>query len=123
MTYLQDLGFALWTPGRTGPLLLLGRGRFALLGLFFIYGPTYGCLFLNPINYKNLFSKFSKSQSKVENVVDEDRVVWIDSRNDTFSMKSLYATFESRSLIPFLTRVSWNSWFPSEASSFEWEDC
>ena len=34
VTYLQDLGFALWTPGRTGPLLLLGRGRSALLGLF-----------------------------------------------------------------------------------------
>ena len=50
VTYLQDLGFALWTPGRTGPLLLLGRGRFALLGLFFIYGLTYGCLFLNPIS-------------------------------------------------------------------------
>ena len=56
-------------------------------------------------------------------MVDEDRVVWIDSRNDTFSMKSLHATFEFESLIPFLTRVNWNSWFPSETSSFEWEDC
>ena len=51
VTYLQDLGFALWTPGRTGPLFLVGRGRFVLLGLFFVYGPTYGCLFLNPISF------------------------------------------------------------------------
>ena len=48
VTYPQDLGFAIWTPGRTGPLLLLGRGQAVLLGLSLICGPIVWAPFFKP---------------------------------------------------------------------------
>lgn len=55
--------------------------------------------------------------------MEEDIVVWIDLRNDTFLVKSLYVALEPMSSIPFPTGVNWNPWFPSKVSFFEWEAC
>ena len=50
-------------------------------------------------------------------------MVWIDLRNDTFLVKSLYVALEPMSSIPFPTGVNWNPLFPSKVSFFEWEAC
>ena len=41
---------------------------------------------------------------------EEDRVMYIVSRKETFSAKSLYALLEMRSITSFPTRVMWNPW-------------
>lgn len=56
----------------------------------------------------NVEQFFFRLQGKVVNGEQADKVVQLNSRNDTFSVKSLYVVLESRSSIPFLIKVIWN---------------
>ena len=45
-------------------------------------------------------------------------MVWINLYNNKFSVKYLYATLESGSLVSFPKWVLWNSWVPSKVDFF-----
>ncbi|RVW56144.1 hypothetical protein CK203_080825 [Vitis vinifera] len=63
----------------------------------------------------------SRLQDKVVYGGGEDKVIWLKTKNGSFSMKSLYAFLEPRSSALFPKNVVWNSWVPSKASFFDWE--
>lgn len=48
----------------------------------------------------------------------KDSVVWMDSRNEVFSIKSFYSILRSRHAILSPMAIIWNSWLPSKACFF-----
>lgn len=48
----------------------------------------------------------------------ENRMVWMESKNETFSVKSLYSALELGRSIPFPMAVIWNSLVLSKVSFF-----
>lgn len=52
---------------------------------------------------------------------EEDKVIWLETKSGTSSMKSLYTCLEPRSPAPFLEGIVWNSWVLPKASLFAWE--
>ena len=53
----------------------------------------------------------------------EDKVIWLETKSGTFSIKSLYSILERGRLVPFPIGVVWNAWVPPKASFFffTWE--
>lgn len=49
---------------------------------------------------------------------EEDKVIWIGSKNGKFLTKALYSALKSKSTMPFPTSVIWNSWIPSKVGFF-----
>lgn len=49
---------------------------------------------------------------------EEDKVIWIGSKNEKFSVKALYSTLETKSTMSFPATVIWNSWVPSKVGFF-----
>ena len=60
-------------------------------------------------------------QDKKVNGGVEDKVIWLDTKSSSFSMKSHYACPEPGSSTPFPKAVVWNSWVPTRASFFTWK--
>ena len=52
---------------------------------------------------------------------EEDKVIWIGSKNGKFPTKALYSALESKSTTSFPTSVIWNSWIPPKVGFFAWE--
>ena len=48
----------------------------------------------------------------------EDKVIWLETKSGTFSIKSLYSILERGRLVPFPLGVVWNAWVPPKASFF-----
>ncbi|RVW48620.1 Transposon TX1 uncharacterized 149 kDa protein [Vitis vinifera] len=66
-------------------------------------------------------SLLSILQGKRLNVGMEDRVVWNASKNETFSVKSLYNTLDSGGAVPFPWRIIWSPCVPTKVGFFAWE--
>ena len=58
---------------------------------------------------------------KKVNVVEEDRVRWMDSNNGLFSVKSLFRALHPVSLVSFLSKIIWNSCVQPKLSFFAWK--
>ena len=58
---------------------------------------------------------------KKVNVVEEDRVRWMDSNNGLFSVKSLFRALHPVSLVSFPSKIIWNSYVHPKLSFFAWE--
>lgn len=52
---------------------------------------------------------------------EEDKVIWIGSKNGKFPTKALCSALESKSTMSFPTSVIWNSWIPPKVGFFAWE--
>ena len=63
----------------------------------------------------------ARLQDKV--VVDEgeDKVWWLETRSETFFVKSLYSSLEMGRSVPFSVNTRWNAWVPPKVSFFAWE--
>ena len=48
-------------------------------------------------------------------------MTWPNSKNDIFSVKSLYASLSCGRMETFPYSIVWNFWVPSRVSFFEWE--
>ena len=48
-------------------------------------------------------------------------VRWMDSKDDMFSVKSLYRALQSVSLVAFPSKIIWNSCVQPKLSFFAWE--
>ena len=59
---------------------------------------------------------------KKVNVVEEDRVRWMDSNNGLFSVKSLFRALHPVSLVSFPSKIIWNSCVQPKLSFFAWKD-
>ena len=62
---------------------------------------------LNDWELNNIEQFFARLQGTIVNG-EEDRAMWMDLRNETFSVKSLYATLELGSATSFPAGVVWN---------------
>ena len=51
----------------------------------------------------------------------EDILVWVDTKNGVFSVKSFYSSLGSRGTNPFLHGIVWNQWALVRVSFFAWE--
>ena len=63
----------------------------------------------------------ARLQDKVVEQDKEDKVCWVETKSETFSVKSLYASLETRIVVQFLSSVVWNAWVPPKVSFFAWE--
>ena len=51
----------------------------------------------------------------------EDNVVWLNTKNDIFPVKSFYCSLSYGKIEALLFGIVWNSWVPSKISFFAWE--
>ena len=51
----------------------------------------------------------------------EDKIVWLNSDINKFSIKQFYTVLETRVIVSFPTWVVWNSWVPFKVNFFAWE--
>ena len=51
----------------------------------------------------------------------EDRVRWLESKDDNFLVKSLYKVLEPDSSVCFPLKIIWNSQVQPKISFFAWE--
>ena len=77
---------------------------------------------LNDQELNDIEQFFARLQGKIVNG-EEDKSMWMDLRNETFSVKSLYAALELESSTSFLAGVVWNPQGSSKVSFFVWEAC
>ena len=49
---------------------------------------------------------------------EEDKVIWIGSKNGKFSIKALYLTLEIESTMPFPATVIFKLWVPPKVGFF-----
>ena len=52
----------------------------------------------------------AKLQDKVVEEGTEDKVCWVETKSETFSIKSLYASLEIKRVVQFPSSVVWNVW-------------
>ena len=64
---------------------------------------------------------FRKLHPLVLNRDVEDVLSWKNSKNDSFSIRSLYRSFTRASSDPFPWSIIWRSWAPMRVSLFAWE--
>ena len=64
---------------------------------------------------------FARLQDKVVEESKEDKVCWVDTKSETFSIKSLYASLETGRVVQFPSSVAWNAWVPPKVCFFAWE--
>ena len=50
-----------------------------------------------------------------------DTVVWLETKDGDFSVRSFYSFLASRRVEPFLYHTMWISWAPVRVSFFAWE--
>ena len=60
-------------------------------------------------------------EGKKVRVDEEDRVRWMESKDEVFSVKSLYRTMQPVSLVSFPLKIIWNSCVQPKLSFFVWE--
>ena len=63
----------------------------------------------------------ARLQVKVVDEDKEDKVCWVETKSEIFSVKSLYASLETGGAVQFPTSVVWNAWVQPKASFFAWE--
>ncbi|RVW36131.1 hypothetical protein CK203_079621 [Vitis vinifera] len=51
----------------------------------------------------------------------EDRVLWKETKDGIFSVKSLYSALVSRSVVQFPSSIIWSPCVPTKVGSFAWE--
>ena len=51
----------------------------------------------------------------------EDEILWIESKNEAFSVKSFYRVLELGRRSVFPPSVIWNSWVPPRVVFFAWK--
>ena len=51
----------------------------------------------------------------------EDRVLWKETKDEIFSIKSLYSALVSRSVVQFPNSIIWSPWVPTKVGFFAWE--
>ena len=51
----------------------------------------------------------------------EDRVLWKETKDEIFSVKSLYSALDSRSVVQFPKSVIWSPCVPTNVGFFVWE--
>ena len=61
---------------------------------------------------------FSTLQGKRVVVGLEDRVVWKETKNEIFSVKSLYNTLEPSCVVPFRWSIIWSPCVPTNVGFF-----
>ena len=80
--------------------------------------------FLRPLNDWEIVivERFlARLQYKVVEEGKEDKVCWVDTKSETFSIKSLYASLETGRVVQFPSSVAWNAWVPPKVCFFAWE--
>ena len=56
-----------------------------------------------------------------DKAVEEDKVCWVETKSETFSVKSLHASLKTGRVVQFPSSVVWNVWVPPKVSFFAWE--
>ncbi|RVW97626.1 putative ribonuclease H protein [Vitis vinifera] len=125
----EGYGVGLWKEIRKEGVLLfknasftVGDGRRVKFWKDIWCGNTHLCeafpslfAFVEPEAVASLLSVL---QEKRLNVGMEDRVVWNASKNEIFSVKSLYNTLDSGGAIPFPGRIIWSPCVPTKVGFF-----
>ena len=87
------------------------------------HGGSWGLRFFRHLNVweleeTNVF--FGRLHDYSISLGNDDSMVWFETKNDYFSVKSFYSS-TSRRAKPFPYGVVWNSWAPTRASFFAWK--
>lgn len=61
---------------------------------------------------------FSRLQAKVVNWEEVNKVIWLETKSGTLSIKSIYFVLEPKRSVPFSIGAIWNGWVPPKASFF-----
>ena len=51
----------------------------------------------------------------------EDRMLWKETKDGIFSVKSLYSALVSRRVVQFPNSIIWSPWVPTKVGFFAWE--
>ena len=63
----------------------------------------------------------ARLQDKAVEEGKEDKVCWVETKSETFSVKSLHASLKTGRVVQFPSSVVWNVWVPPKVSFFAWE--
>ena len=67
---------------------------------------------------KNFFGRLHDHALSLDS---DDILVWVDTKNGVFFVKSLYSSLANRGVDPFPHGMVWNSQAPIRVSFFAWE--
>ena len=73
---------------------------------------------LNDWDIETVECFFSRLQDKAVDVEGEDKMFWVATKSESFSIKSLYSILEAGKVEPFPSSVVWNAWVPPKVSFF-----
>ena len=73
---------------------------------------------LNEWDIETVECFFSRLQDKAVDVEGEDKMFWVATKSESFSIKSLYSILEAGKVEPFPSSVVWNAWVPPKVSFF-----
>ena len=90
-----------------------GGGRGRAIGIYVLVDMTDWEL-------DHIKASFLRLKGRAMKREEKDRVIWMNSRNEASSIKSLYSIMELGYVIPFLVTMIWNSWVTPKASVFVW---
>ena len=63
----------------------------------------------------------STIQGKRLNADVKDRMVWKGTKNEIFTVKSLYNSLDHSCAVPFPWNITWSPYVPTKVSFFAWE--
>ena len=90
-----------------------GGGRGRAIGIYVLVDMTDWEL-------DHIKASFLRLKGRAMKREEKDRVIWMNSRNEASSIKSLYSIMELGYVIPFLVTMIWNSWVTPKAGVFVW---
>ena len=77
--------------------------------------------FLRPFNDWEVERFLSSIQGKRLDADVEDRMVWKETKNEIFTVKSLYKSLVHSSAVSFPCNIIWSPYVPTKVSFFAWE--
>ena len=77
--------------------------------------------FLRPFNDWEVERFLSSIQGKRLDVDVEDRMVWKETKNEIFTVKSLYKSLDHSCAVSFPCNIIWSLYVPTKVSFFAWE--
>ena len=81
-------------------------------------------LFLRPFNdweVEEVERLLSSIQDKRLDADGEDRMLWKGTKNEIFTVKSLYKSLDHSCAVSFPGKIIWSPYVPSKMSFFAWE--
>ncbi|RVW51826.1 hypothetical protein CK203_085751 [Vitis vinifera] len=77
--------------------------------------------FLRPFNDWEVERFLLTIQGKRLNANVEDRMVWKETKNEIFTVKSLYNSLDHSCVVPFPWSIIWSPYVPTKVGFFAWE--